>query len=173
MDNDMYDRETGDFFTLYNDSSTENPKWWADHVPIWTTLTHQGVDVSLHHWSKCQVPFKIDGKEILPKKCTPYIDSGPGNTNTDNDDVLREAFKNVTQDLKDGAIQAAFVYSPMLDSAGHGSGPDSDGTKAEVKKVDAVIKEFIDMLEDNQLKDSTNFIIVSDHGMTPNSELVV
>jgi hypothetical protein len=30
--------------------------------------------VSLHHWSRCDVPFVNDNKTILPKKCTPYLD---------------------------------------------------------------------------------------------------
>ncbi|HIF15273.1 MAG TPA: hypothetical protein EYQ86_08160 [Bacteroidetes bacterium] len=29
-------------FMLSDDASVNDTFWWTDHVPIWTTLTHQG-----------------------------------------------------------------------------------------------------------------------------------
>ena len=43
LGNFMYDRENKDFFDLVIDSTTYQSKWWSDHVPIWTTLTQNGI----------------------------------------------------------------------------------------------------------------------------------
>ena len=42
LGNTIYDRDSGESFELHDDTATENPKWWQGHIPIWTSLTHQG-----------------------------------------------------------------------------------------------------------------------------------
>ena len=59
---------------MENDTTTENPKWWEGHIPIWTSLTHQGFNVSLFHWSKCNANFTIGNETIEPKHCEQYTE---------------------------------------------------------------------------------------------------
>ena len=90
-------------FDLYNDTTTGNKKWWSGHVPIWTTLTHQGYKVGLHHWSRCDIEFSIEGKSIKPVKCDPYSDhtndGTEGNGYTDDLQVLKDALDQSVEDL--------------------------------------------------------------------------
>ena len=90
-------------FDLYNDTTTGNKKWWSGHVPIWTTLTHQGYKVGLHHWSRCDIEFSIEGKPIKPVKCDPYSDhtndGTEGNGYTDDLQVLKDALDQSVEDL--------------------------------------------------------------------------
>ena len=94
-------------FDLYNDTTTGNTKWWSGHVPIWTTLTHQGYKVGLHHWSRCDIEFSIEGKSIKPEKCDPYSDhtndGTEGNGYTDDLEVLKDALDQAVEDLANEA----------------------------------------------------------------------
>jgi predicted AlkP superfamily pyrophosphatase or phosphodiesterase len=128
-------------------------------------LTNQGINVSLHHWSRCDVPFN----DVLPMKCTPYTN---GTGYSDNVATLADAFEEVIKDLKDD-FEAAFVYYPNVDNVGHHNGPDTDETKTEVKAVDAVINTFIANLKKEGLAKTTNFIIVADHGMSDRTNKVI
>ena len=42
LGNYMYDQEEDDFFDLHIEGSTNQSKWWTEHIPIWTTLTQNG-----------------------------------------------------------------------------------------------------------------------------------
>lgn len=167
--NNMWDRETGDFFQLGDDNSTGNPKWWTDHIPIWTSLTQQGFNVSLHDWSRCDVPFKIDGGEpIKPKKCTPYLDANA--YEEDEFEQFQIALDEAYLGLKSNEFDVAFVYYPNTDNVGHGSNPESMETMTEVWRVD---KTFFDLL--NTMKTDSfevNMVVVADHGMTKSSNFV-
>ncbi len=47
LDNNMWDRESGKSFLLGDvnkeGDQTEDPIWWKDHVPFWTTATKAGI----------------------------------------------------------------------------------------------------------------------------------
>src|SRR3546814_7274820 len=53
----------------------------------------------------------------------------------------------------------------MVDSAGHGHGPDSPQAHAALAEVDAAIGRLRAGLVERGLLDRTNLVIVSDHGM--------
>ena len=129
-----------------------------------TKKSHLGINTTLHHWSRCNIPFEVDGKAILPKKYTPYDRNAYG----DDPEVLAQALSEVVIDFKFNEFQAAFVYYPTIDSMGHKYGPNAEETIFEVRMVDDVINGFLNDLEANDLASTTNFVIVSDHGMSDN-----
>lgn len=169
--NYIYDRDSKEEFRLdkvgLEGDNSNNSIWWTDHIPLWTTTTVKGLKTSLHHWSRCDVPFKVDGKDVMPEKCTPYSEINGYNDTTV---TLESAFDEVITDIKDNAYKVAFVYYPNVDNTGHTSGPDSNELKDEIKAVDKVINSFLHKLQTAGLKDNTNFVIVSDHGMSSNSQ---
>ena len=96
-------------------------------MPIWTTLTHQGYKVGLHHWSRCDIEFSIEGKSIKPEKCDPYSDhtndGTEGNGYTDDLEVLKDALDQAVEDLANEAqclkitknvIQLMRIFIPKL-----------------------------------------------------------
>src|SRR5262249_58999332 len=57
------------------------------------------------------------------------------------------------------------TYSGEIDSAGHESGPNSDGVRQAVAEVDRTLTRLVDGLKSRKLFERINIIIVSDHGM--------
>ena len=66
-------------------------------------------------------------------------------------------------DLING-FDVTIVYTCHVDEMGHLHGPNSPEVFEAVRSADKLIKEFLDDLEENGLKSSTNVIVVSDHG---------
>lgn len=165
--NNMWDRNNTEFFQLGNDNSTGNPRWWTDHIPIWTSLTKQGFNVSLHQWSRCDVPFKIDDQDIKPKKCTPYLDADAYDvTIQDFQLALTEAYTG----LKSNEFDVAFVYFPNTDNLGHGYNPESFETMTGVWQVDQTFLHLLQTMKNESFE--INMIVVADHGMTKSSNFV-
>mgnify|MGYP002049080671 CR=1 FL=1 len=115
LGNTIYDRDSGEIFELHDDIATENPKWWQGHTPIWTSLTQQGFNVSLFHWSKCNVEFKIGEETVMPKYCEQYDNN---NTHTDTVEIFETALNASFEDIKKNEIDVAFVYYPNIDNLG-------------------------------------------------------
>ena len=169
LGNTIYDRESGEYFELHDDNTTENQKWWQGHTPIWTSLTHQGFNVSLFHWSKCNVEFKIGEEIVMPKYCEQYNNT---NTHTDTVETFETALNASFEDIKKNEIDVAFVYYPNIDNLGHKFGPDSDEIKREVKLIDGVFDRLLTTIADENMTETINFIVVADHGMTNNTKFV-
>lgn len=116
-----------------------------------------GVRTSIYLWSNCDVPF--DGG-VLPEKCRPY----------DNFECLRldlfgQNLRSASADLRDG-FDLAMVYYGNVDEVGHLRGPDSQALEEELINVDYWIGDFLAALERDGLRNGTDVVIVSDHGMT-------
>jgi predicted AlkP superfamily pyrophosphatase or phosphodiesterase len=62
-------------------------------------------------------------------------------------------------------IDMSFLYLSQPDSAGHGFGPDSAQYAEKMAEVDSVVGYLLNRLAASNLTDSTNMIILSDHGM--------
>ena len=163
--NHMQDPKTGERFDPKNDSSTRDEKWWEGHIPIWSTLTAHGYKVGLHKWSRCDVPFIVNNESILPEKCQPYFSS---NYSADINS-FKEALEDSLDDIQNGFLDASFVYYLNIDSLGHPYGPDSDEVKTAVSDVNQALLELLIDIQDRALENVVNVIILSDHGMTRNS----
>jgi alkaline phosphatase D len=60
----------------------------------------------------------------------------------------------------------AALYFDRVDTAGHYTGPRSDKTREALLEVDGYVGQLVDGLKSRGFLDTTNIIIVSDHGMT-------
>ncbi len=168
--NHMYDKANDEFFTLDDDTTTNDPKWWkGNHIPIWTSLTHQGFNVGLFHWSKCQIEFEIDGQVVKPKICLPYDDK---NGHEDSTSTLSDELDNYYKKIIDGELDVAFVYTPHIDNQGHAYGPDSIEVENAMNKVDQILDGLLEKIKSDNKTNIVNMIVVADHGMVDNSKLV-
>ena len=59
----------------------------------------------------------------------------------------------------------AAVYFDRVDTAGHYTGPRSDKTKEALLEVDGYVGQLVEGLKSRGLLDTTDIIVVSDHGM--------
>ncbi|CAG0924536.1 unnamed protein product, partial [Notodromas monacha] len=154
--NYFYDRSTEDVFDLTNTNSTRWRKWWQNAEPIWITAERLGRNVSLYQWSRCDVDFKGS----LPKMCSGYNASRCGDLKD-----LKEHLDAAMSDLE-GNVNLAMVYNEFVGNIGRKFGPDSEESFDAVRKTDAVLEEFLSVLNNSKIANHLNVMVISDHGMT-------
>lgn len=152
-DNAPYDTELGEGFV--NPVSAQDPFWWGGE-PIWITAEKAGLNTAVMFWLGSEVEF--DG--VRPSIWTPYEHNKPYQERVD--EVLAWYDVPVSEQP-----HFAAVYFDAVDTAGHRFGPESDAVAEAVREVDSLVGQLLAGLEARGLRDSTNIIIVSDHGMTP------
>lgn len=160
VNNTMEDaRRPGDVFTLSDASVTSDPIWWEEGTPIWVSAEQQGIRSATMFWPGSD--FEIHGTR--PSTYAPF-------------DQKLSDFGRVDMLLswldapEAERPQFATLYFDTVDTAGHLYGPNSPKTASAIAQVDAAIGRFVDGLEARGLKDTTNLVIVSDHGMAPISD---
>lgn len=71
-------------------------------------------------------------------------------------------------------VDLGTLYFSFVDSRGHRHGPDSPEVVQAIERADQLMGYLIEQLEQAELFDTTNLIIVSDHGMSEvSSERIV
>ena len=134
-----------------------DPKWWAEAKPIWVTAHRQKKITSTLFWPGSEV--LIEG--LQPDDWLPYQEI------PSHDRVL----KLLEWLDRPDATRADFatLYFSEVDILGHQTGVDSPQTNAAIQRVDQEIGLFIAGLENLHLRNVTNLVIVSDHGMANTS----
>ncbi len=164
--NYMFDPETEKLFSFYPDEEgnpqNSDPFWFDQHIPLWLTAQHQERRVSVRYWSSCDVPAEIDDIPVLPEFCEPY--------RANIDKIIDiERFSEVLDEVVDDLVlgrDVVFAYTEAIDALGHVYGPDSQEVIEAVRTADSSLGDFMDKLEAEGILNSTDIIIVSDHGMT-------
>lgn len=154
--NTMRDPELpGKPFSLSNREAVADARWWNDGEPIWNTAGRAGLRTATMFWPGSEAP--IHGRQ--PDHWLPFDQS------ISSADRVAQVLEWL--DLPAGE-RPDFItlYFDAVDSRGHTFGPDAPETRATLEEVDAAVAVLIDALRERQLLDSTNLLIVSDHGMT-------
>jgi len=150
--NRMTDAEIGDF-AVADRKALADGRWWGGE-PIWVTAERQGVRSASWAWPGSSAP--IGG--VHPSRWVAYDESVPAARRID--DVL--AWLDAPRSQRP---QFVAVYFEQLDKAGHDHGPDSPEVKRTLGELDAVIGRLHDGLAVRGMLDTTDLIVVSDHGM--------
>jgi len=153
INNTMYDAEEKRFFRYNQAASSQDGRWWGGE-PIWNTALRQGRVAASYFWPGSEAP--VGGRR--PTFWKPYNYSIPFQTRLDEvADWLA---------LPAGQRPAVITfYLEETNSVGHEFGPDSPELAAAVQLIDARVGALRERLEREGL--ACNFVIVSDHGMTP------
>lgn len=146
-----FDPPTGKIFDVATGPQEE--MWWQGE-PIWITAEKQGLPTAILFWLGSEVPH--DG--VRPTVWTPYQHTKPYQERVD--EVLAWYDKPEAERPRFAAL-----YFDRVDTAGHYTGPRSDKTKEALAEVDGYVGQLVDGLKSRGLLDTTNIIIVSDHGM--------
>ena len=152
------DRIPGQKFTSWNHEAIQNPTWWDEGVPLWTTAQRYGLNSGIMFWPGSEAP--VHGSH--PEFWSTYDKKMAGVSRVDQ--IL--AWLSLA-DAQRPALMT--LYLDTVDGAGHHFGPDSDELNAELRVVDATIRRLIDGLVERRLDQSLNMVIVSDHGMVSTS----
>lgn len=151
--NTMYDPEWDEWYRISDRKAVENGKWYGGE-PIWNTLEKQGVRTATMFW----VGSEADIQGMHPTHWKTFDESMPFKARIDT--VVKWL-----SDPESPVVDFATLYFNEPDHMGHTYGPQSDSVKAAVKQADQLIGYLKDRMQQKHLWQTTNIIVVSDHGM--------
>lgn len=150
--NSMQEEALGRFQVNLPEAVTDS-RWWGGE-PIWVGAEKAGLRSATWSWPGSEAAIQC----VRPSQWRVYSPDVPLADRVD--DVLRW----VGDDGPD-APRLVTLYMEQVDKAGHHYGPDSPEYAAAIVQVDTAIGRLLDGLAARGLDDSTNLIVVSDHGM--------
>ncbi|SEO84870.1 Predicted pyrophosphatase or phosphodiesterase, AlkP superfamily [Luteibacter sp. UNC138MFCol5.1] len=152
VNNTMRDPALGRF-SLSNHAATRDGRWWAQAEPIWVTAQKQGLRTATMFWPGTEA--EIHG--MRPDHWIPFDDSLSS----------RQRVDRLMAWIDEPGAKPSFdtLYFDAVDHAGHEFGPDSPQVDAALREVDDAIGYLVEALRRRGLYDSTDLVIVSDHGM--------
>lgn len=156
VNNTMDDPEIpGVKFTMSNHDAVRDGRWWDMAKPIWVSAEQQGVQAGTLFWPGSEA--QIDG--VRPSRWKAFDMKVASNERVD---ILLSWI-----DAKDPALGFATLYFDPVDTQGHHHGPDSPELNTAVAQVDAAVGRLVAGLKARGLYDTTNIVVVADHGMAP------
>ena len=154
ISNTMVDRSIGpDRFTMTS-ATAKDARWWGAE-PIWVTAIRQGQRASTMFWPGAEAP--IGG--IRPTDWLPYSDS------YHNADRVKQVLGWLARPEGQRPTFITLYFSDV-DSAGHEFGPESKEVLAAAARLDALVGTLVDGVKHLGLSNRTNYVVVSDHGMS-------
>ncbi|MEX2478978.1 MAG: ectonucleotide pyrophosphatase/phosphodiesterase [Gracilimonas sp.] len=151
--NNMYDPEMDASFTIRDREAVENPDWYEGE-PIWNTAEKAGKKAGTMFWVGSEAPIQ----DMRPTHWKTYDDGMPDSARVDSV-VKWLSYGNEKE------VDFATLYFSFVDTQGHRHGPDSPEVVESIKKADDLIGYLMQQMEETELKEITNTLIVSDHGM--------
>jgi predicted AlkP superfamily pyrophosphatase or phosphodiesterase len=142
-------------FSMSNREAVGDGRWWDQARPIWVSAEQQGVHAGTLFWPGSEA--QIDG--VRPSRWQVFDITIPSN---DRVDTLLAWI-----DAKDPPLGFATLYFDRTDTEGHHYGPYSPEVNAAVAEVDAAIARLVAGLKVRGLYQTTNLVVVADHGMAP------
>jgi predicted AlkP superfamily pyrophosphatase or phosphodiesterase len=139
-------------------SDNADPRWWQEGEPIWITAGKQGVRTACYMWPSDEA--EIHGRR--PDYVQPY--DFRITTSQRAAGLLHWLDLPATQRPRFCAL-----YFEVVDHFGHQAGPDSPAMAAAVKEADDAIAQLVAGLAARGLRDTTDIVVVSDHGMATQS----
>ncbi|MDR9419746.1 ectonucleotide pyrophosphatase/phosphodiesterase [Gracilimonas sp.] len=152
--NNMYDPEMDARFSIGNRDAVENPDWYEGE-PIWNTVEKTGKKAGTMFWVGSEAPIQ----NMRPTHWKVYDQSLGDSARIDT------VLKWMTYDNQD-EVDFATLYFHFVDSEGHRHGPDSPEVIDAIERADDLIGYLVQRMREAQIRDQTNILIVSDHGMT-------
>ena len=154
VNNRFLDPVSGKPFVYNKPETTSDPAWWGGE-PIWVAAERQGKHAATMFWPGSDVA--IDN--VRPSE---WMQFDKNKTPNDRVDQALGWF-----DLPPPQRPDFFtLYFETVDHEGHEHGPDSAEVNSALTQIDSALARLVDGLKQRGIADSTNIVIVSDHGMT-------
>jgi predicted AlkP superfamily pyrophosphatase or phosphodiesterase len=155
VNNTLEDADIGVAFSMSNKNAVGDGRWWDQAKPIWVSAEQQGVHAGILFWPGSEA--EIDG--VRPSRWKVF------DMKLSSDDRVDTLLSWI--DAKDPALGFATLYFDRTDTEGHHYGPDSPEVNAAAAEVDAAIARLVAGLKARGLYETTNIVVVADHGMAP------
>jgi predicted AlkP superfamily pyrophosphatase or phosphodiesterase len=153
ISNSFYAPDIKQYYSIRDRSKVENGKFYKGE-PIWVTAEAQRVKTGSYFWVGSEA--KIKGYQ--PTYWKLYDHKFPYYQRVDS--IINWLNKPYSERPK-----LITWYLDKADGVGHKHGPDSKELANTIPMLDSVIGYFLQQTNMLDIKDSINFIIVSDHGM--------
>ncbi|HJV40165.1 ectonucleotide pyrophosphatase/phosphodiesterase [Caulobacter sp.] len=145
----------GPKFTM-NGPTANDPRWWSQAKPFWISAEQQGKRAAAMFWPGSEV--EIDG--VRPSHWAKYDTHTPYDARVDQ--IL------AWMDAASGPPLAfTTLYFDATDTEGHHHGPNSPEVRAAAARVDLSLARLVEGLKARDRFDSTDIVVVADHGMAP------
>lgn len=154
ISNSFYAPDIKDYYSISDRKAVENGKFYKGE-PIWVTAEAQRVKTASYFWVGSEA--KIKG--YYPTYYKLYDHYFPYKNRADS----------IIQWLSLPYSERPHLitwYLDKTDGVGHSFGPNSPEINGAIQNLDSIIGYFRAQLSQLPIKDSVNFIIVSDHGMS-------
>ncbi len=145
---------TGETYGMSDTISTRDPKWYLGEA-FWETAERNGIITASYFWPGSE----LNDKSRRPSYFKHYKHDTPYEERVDA--VLN--WLSLPMEERPNFIT---LYFHDTDSYGHRFGPDSEEIKSSIARLDSILGRLRQGLKSINLFDSTNVIVVSDHGMT-------
>lgn len=157
VNNSMHDPVLGDF-SPPNRAANIDGRWWDGAEPLWVTAQKQGQRTASVFWPGTQAEIR----GVRPSYWKLFDSAVPPDARAD------QALEWL--DLPP-AERPTFIslYFEQADVAGHSYGPDSLQVAEALVSIDSALRRLIEGLRQRKLYESTNLVVVSDHGMSASS----
>jgi predicted AlkP superfamily pyrophosphatase or phosphodiesterase len=152
--NSFIDPVTNEIYKIGDTSAVRNPKWYKGEA-IWETAKRQGVITASYFWPGSELNLEYRRPDYF-----------------ENYEHLRDYNKRVEGVLdwlklpNDQRPNFITLYFDAADTYGHRFGTNSQELNNSLMRLDSLIGKLFNGLKEINLYDSTNIIIVSDHGMS-------
>ncbi len=162
ISNNMRDPGWPEEFGLDRRREVENGRWWGGE-PIWVAAQRQGLRSAVYFWPGSEAA--VQG--VRPTHWYEFDASVPFEARVD------QALEWIDLPANERPSLIALYFGEPNDS-GHRFGPLAGETMAAVRRVDATVGRLLDGLDERRLRQSTNIVLVADHGMAQmDSERVI
>lgn len=152
--NNYNDPFSGERYSLRDQQAVREAKWYLGEA-FWETAERQGVRSASYFWP---------GSEMnLSYRRASYFH------HYEHERPYEARVQGVLDWLQlPDAQRPRFItlYFDAVDGAGHWFGPDAPETNSAIARVDSMLGMLVDGLQRLGLREQTNVIVVSDHGMT-------
>lgn len=151
--NSMYDSTMNARFTMSDRDQVEDPRWYGGE-PIWNTVEKAGKKAGTMFWVGSEAPIQ----DMRPTHWKSYDGSMPDSARIDS--VIKWLTLGNEKEVDLGTLYFSFV-----DGTGHRYGPNSQVILDAIKRADDLVGYLAQRMHETGLKETTNLMIVSDHGM--------
>ncbi|KAI9183308.1 hypothetical protein H9P43_004225 [Blastocladiella emersonii ATCC 22665] len=189
VSNVFFDPALNATFTYTEPATNADPRFWAAAEPLWTAVERQGRTAAVSSWPGSEAPFRgarprywvhyhhwtpaervgVAMTWLDPRNATGLVRNVP---DADHDDWpglpgrKRAQWPRYPPPAATPAVPDLLaMYIPDVDQAGHAAGPDSAEVNDALARVDSALGDLFALLRAAGMWDSTNVVVVSDHGM--------
>ena len=155
--NSFLDPKSGRRYALSDPSTSKDPYFYGGD-PILNTAERQGMRTAIYYWTGSDVP--VGGKH--PWHYHDYDEKPHLSFEERIDGVI--SMLSLPENERPSLIMA---YFEQPDANGHSHGPQNKHTRDAVEKIDKQMRKLYDGIMALPVGKDVNFIVLSDHGMTP------